>query len=133
MNLHKILQIIVDLHGIVVNLHVIPSLDHYNPVHIHSGTLGALSGALCYFTSNLADAQIFIAPPRFSATSDSKVPPLDSVFLCSEWDPISQSIYSISSPFYSTFLRSIDGNASSRFGVCGHLSPWSVACEPYCP
>ena len=34
-NLHKILQIVVDLHEIVVNLHVIPSLDHYNHVHIH--------------------------------------------------------------------------------------------------
>ena len=29
-NLHKIMQIIVNLRGIVVNLHVIPSLDHYN-------------------------------------------------------------------------------------------------------
>ena len=35
MNLHNILQNIVDLHGIIVNLHVIPSLDHYNFVHIH--------------------------------------------------------------------------------------------------
>ena len=26
-NLHKIMQIIVDLHGIVVNLNVIPSLE----------------------------------------------------------------------------------------------------------
>ena len=34
-NLHNILQIIVDLHGIDVNLQVISSLDHYNPVHIH--------------------------------------------------------------------------------------------------
>jgi len=34
-NLHKILQIIVDPHRIVVNLHVIPSLDHYYPIHIH--------------------------------------------------------------------------------------------------
>jgi hypothetical protein len=33
--LHNILQIVVDLHGIVVNLHVILSLDHYNFVHIH--------------------------------------------------------------------------------------------------
>ena len=34
-NLHNILQIVVDLHRIVFNLHVILSLDHYNPVHIH--------------------------------------------------------------------------------------------------
>ena len=34
-NLHKIPQIVVDLHEIVVNLHVIPSLDHYNSVHIY--------------------------------------------------------------------------------------------------
>ena len=34
-NLHNILQIIVDLHGIDVNLQVISSLDHYNPIHIH--------------------------------------------------------------------------------------------------
>jgi hypothetical protein len=29
------LQIIVDPHGIIINLHVIPSLEHYNSVHIH--------------------------------------------------------------------------------------------------
>ena len=34
-NLHNILQIVVDLHEIIVNVHVIPSLDHSNPVHIH--------------------------------------------------------------------------------------------------
>jgi hypothetical protein len=32
-NLHDILQIIIDLHGIIVNLHVILSLDHCNPVY----------------------------------------------------------------------------------------------------
>ena len=40
-NLHMILQIVVDLHGIVVNLHVIPSLDHYNPIHQNLGKKNA--------------------------------------------------------------------------------------------
>jgi hypothetical protein len=34
-NLHKILQTMVILHGIFVNFHVIQSLDHYNPIYIH--------------------------------------------------------------------------------------------------
>ena len=38
-NLHKILQIVVSLHRIIVNLHVILRLDHYNLVHIHCCTL----------------------------------------------------------------------------------------------